>query len=131
MKNISAMQYKLISIDYRAADDAVESQVLEVKINDSYKITKITPDQFELSVIRAIMFEPVNLYSLRVELGIRYSLVDDINGIEFSEKYIIENHVNLVNSSDAFSWVSFLVSQISSNIGLTPIITPIGFVLAE
>lgn len=127
MKKIDKTLQRINEIKYEVVSETSQESY-KINVSDSHEIIIDDSDSFKIIHKRSISFEPKGLYNLLIESEVNFILKDcendDTGAQEFSHEFIEEHVEDLINQySTIFETVSFLISNISSSLGRTPIIT--------
>lgn len=120
-------RFRLNSVEMKAIDSGNDGDSFNIIVNDNYTILSIDDSSIHLQFERTVGFEPIGLYNLAVKYDVIFDLEEAEDGIEYSSEYIKENISDIFISSPVSTYMSKLISDISSNVGALPIITPLNY----
>lgn len=110
----------LKSIDYKLSEE-IQKPTLNAK--DSYKIINKSSEEITVLFTREVRLQTKNAYILKVEVEFKRYPKEGINLEELLTDDVIKENIDDL-CSPIFSYVSLLISQITSTFNRPPVITP-------
>lgn len=122
--NILNSDSKINKIEYKRIQKNNSKKNFEIVVKDSFKITNFDESELKIDITREVGFTPSGIFliSINGEVIIKYE--KSIEGLVIDETYITNNIRDIVVEADLMSYISAIISNISTFSGQLPIITP-------
>lgn len=126
-KRIKGSQFRLNTIEYKVTDDGESNDTFKIRVVDNYELVTNSDKEIHLKLSRTVDFEPQNLFIVKVIFDVKFLFEQDENGEEYTSKFIHENLIDMLVDEPVMPFMVSLISNITSNSGNLPIITPLQY----
>lgn len=122
--NILNSESKINKIDFKRIQKSNSKKTYEIVIKDAFIISSLSDTEIRIEITREVGFTPNGIFSIIVDGEAILKYEKKVGGVVIDNAYVSNNIREIIVETELMSYISAIISSISTLSGQLPLITP-------